>query len=127
MRDVTEGYYMETVANVSTAQLTSGQVVLSRNRTYCLRFWHYVSHSAALRLYINRRMQAPVLPLWSRTYPSADVQWAQAEVSLRGPITVQAVLTADLASPGGLVAIDDISIIDGNCDGGSSVNTCNSG
>lgn len=121
--DAAEGHYMETVANLTTAQLTSDQVTLSRNQTYCLCFWHYVSHSAALRLYINRAM-APARPIWSRTYPPADIQWAQAEVSLQGPSAVQATFVADLASTAGLVAIDDISIIDGDCDGGFCIKFC---
>ena len=113
------GYYMETVQQDShaEAQLTSAQFELSKNQSYCFGFWYYASSSASLRVYTNS-LQMNKRPDWSRMHIPMDIQWTQGQIQLRGPIIFQAVFVAQLSNSDSVVALDDISIVDGECFGG---------
>lgn len=94
--------------------------MLSGNKDYCLTFWYYVygsPASAVLRAYIGRE-QAYSRPEWSRQHP-VEGQWTQAEVSVHHHSPLQVIFAAELGNGFSGVALDDVSIIEGDCSGGA--------
>lgn len=91
---------------------------LNASASYCLTFWYYVvaGSSHPLVVYIASE-QAYVRPEWN--HGNARGRWTMGEVYISQQPSVQVIFSADNQDNGlGLVAIDDISILEGVCTGG---------
>lgn len=100
------------------ARAISPRVALNASASYCLTFWYYVvaGSSHPLVVYVSSE-QAYVHPEWN--HGNTRGRWTMGEVYISQRPSVQVIFSADNQDNGlGLVAIDDISILEGVCSGG---------
>ncbi|KAK2148118.1 hypothetical protein LSH36_514g00022 [Paralvinella palmiformis] len=112
----TSGYYVYSDVNQSSAFLLSPELSLPRNKTYCLSFWYYIygrPAAAILRVYITRD-QAYSKPEWSRSSVPENV-WAKGEIAIHSKADIQVIFAAELDNSFSGVALDDMSILPGQC------------
>ena len=103
----------------SPAYLVSPELLLTYNRSYCLSFWYYVygqPASAQLLVFI-KRSQMNGRPEWSRIIGSTS-EWTQAQITIDVTAPLQVIFGADFSNNFSGLAIDDISLLQGQCSGG---------
>lgn len=103
--------------NQSASYVVSPQMALNPNSSYCLTFWYYViGESSSLAVFVAPA-QAYSSPEWS--HGKRRGKWTIGEVYLDRRSSIQVFFSAAHdRNRSGLVAIDDVSILDGDCSGG---------
>lgn len=115
------------------AYLTGPTLNLPVNRSYCLTFFYYFvstarrpdrSASLSVTLVRHRDDSTGTRPDWSRQSLGNAGRWRPAEVSFELGTSLQIMFAVDLAGVNGsAVALDDISVVPGDCSGGENTFT----
>ena len=115
-----EGHYVYSDINQGSAYLLSPELALPPNKTHCLTFWYYIygrPAEAELHVYVSRD-QAYSRPEWSRSSAPQD-SWVKGQVVIKTQSLLQVIFAAELDNSFSGVALDDISLMEGNCYGGT--------